>query len=762
MQCVNGSLGKDVARMTCPVCRNFIQPGADVCDNCGYVVPAGANPTKGAPKQQAAKGGKAAVVTPPPATSASRTCPNCGNPVAANADVCDNCGMLLTGSAPSTPAMTPAQLSAANICPNCGNAVGSNDKFCRKCGFNFVTAGLRAAATAPVSGTSGNAPATTGGPRLAVGSRLGDSGKYQITKAIGAGGMGAVFLATDTVLKRPVVVKALLEANDPDLAEQAVKEREFLADIKHPNIVGIYDFITQGTEGYIVMEFVSGQTILQIMEERNQPLSPDEAIGYILDVLPAFAYLHKLNYVYCDFKPQNMMLEKLKDGKEIIKLIDLGTVIKYEPNPKAVYGTHGYYAPEAVDHPSPQTDLYTICRSLAWMVSLFDLNNPQFGMPTFDQAPIFQNYPSLYRFLQKGTHRDPARRFQNAQDMIDQLQGVRRISAGGPAGVPVASLNFSSGSLHSTGRLTTSFGTQASIDERDSAADVLRQGDTALRAGSGTAALLLYNQAVKANPRSVDGRLRVVDVLLSENKLDEARAAVADVSRIDPRNWKVAWADGRIREAQGDFAGARRIYEELTTELPGELPPILALARVSAAQNDARQAEGLYRMVAQADSGNTEAAFGLANSLAAQGKWDDAVKALNNVGASSARFVDAQLLAADMILNRKPQRSPTDLAAAANGLQQIAGLADSPRYLLLRADLLRQMWEASKANALPPDVVVPTRDGGTPQQTGRTNARQIGSLAEEAYREYLNRNPADPDRDSIARRKFEVAPWRLA
>src|SRR5262249_9510235 len=152
-------------------------------------------------------------------------------------------------------------------------------------------------------------------------------GKYQIQNSIGSGGMGSVYLAYDLSLKRHVVIKGLLSENDPDLVEQSIKEREFLAALKHGNIVAIYDFISEGQTGYIVMEYVNGETLNTIMKRLRAPLAVPDAIRYILDILPAFDYLAKLDYVYCDFKPQNVMLETRQDGKEIVKLIDLGTVM---------------------------------------------------------------------------------------------------------------------------------------------------------------------------------------------------------------------------------------------------------------------------------------------------------------------------------------------------------------------------------------------------------------------------------------------------
>src|SRR6266540_3423781 len=125
----------------------------------------------------------------------------------------------------------------ARACPNCRQPLQPGDDICENCG----------AAPAPTS-------------RLNVGRVL--NHKYKITKAIGSGGMGAVYLAEDQILKRPVVIKVLLSSDDPDLATQSVKEREFLAAIKHANIVAIYDFFTVDTEGYIVMEYIQGKTAM--------------------------------------------------------------------------------------------------------------------------------------------------------------------------------------------------------------------------------------------------------------------------------------------------------------------------------------------------------------------------------------------------------------------------------------------------------------------------------------------------------------------
>ncbi len=149
-----------------------------------------------------------------------------------------------------------------------------------------------------------------------------------------------------------------------------------------------------------------------------------------------------MNLVYCDFKPQNVMLEVLKDGSKMVKLIDLGTVIPYEPHPKDVYGTHGFYAPEAVKTPSPETDLYTLCRTLAFLITEMDLANPVFGLPSIESYKALRDNPALYRLLAKGTHTNAKRRFHSAEQLADQLEGVLRQIEGGRAGQPTSSKLF--------------------------------------------------------------------------------------------------------------------------------------------------------------------------------------------------------------------------------------------------------------------------------------------------------------------------------
>jgi len=629
-------------------------------------------------------------------------------------------------------------------CPRCHQPRKAGSKFCNGCGLRYdsnVSAQLanQQAAGIPVRSTSS----------LKVGDLL--NAKYKITREIGEGGMGAVFMAEDQLLKRPVVIKALLSENDPSMIAQSIKEREFLAAIKHANIVSIYDFIATGQQGYIVMEYVHGKTLDQIIEDQGHPFEVADAIKYVLGILPTFAYLAKLNLVYCDFKPQNVMLEVLKDGSKIVKLIDLGTVIQYEPHPKDVYGTHGFYAPEAVKTPSPETDLYTICRTLAFLISEMDLASPVFGLPSIESYKAFRENPALYRLLAKGVHTNTKRRFHSADQLADQLTGVLRQIEGGQLGQPINSKLFISGMLTTTGKL--GLRGEAALDENDKAIDLLKAGDSSLRGTNYTSAIDFYQQAIRANRKSIDAHLRLAEILIEQGELDKAKREIEQARTIDPTNWKVTWYTARHFETKGALRDAADQYSELMSELPGELPPQQALARVYTAMGQYQQALGLFTGVLKAEPGNTEAIMGAADTLLKQKKWQDAIAILRNVNEATARYVEAQLLLCDIYLTNASSLQAQHLDMALDALQALSGKTEDPRYYLARGDIYRMLWQLARKQQLPAGKVIPGVQVVTP--------RKLGAVAEKSYQQYLRNTPRTAERETIIRRKLKVAPWRL-
>ena len=150
------------------------------------------------------------------------------------------------------------------------------------------------------------------------------------------------------------------------------------------------------------MEYVGGQSLKQLRQGSDGPAAPmpvAHAIAYLLEALPALAYLHARNLLYCDFKPDNVI-----QTEEQIKIIDLGGVRRMDDDSSDLYGTVGYQAPEVPrDGPSIASDLYTVARTLAVLVFDFrgfqDPGRYATSLPPASQVPVFQRYPGLHRFL---------------------------------------------------------------------------------------------------------------------------------------------------------------------------------------------------------------------------------------------------------------------------------------------------------------------------------------------------------------------------
>ena len=268
------------------------------------------------------------------------------------------------------------------------------------------------------------------------------------------GGMGWIYLARDhNVSDRWVVLKGLLNTGDDDAIAAALAERRFLAEVEHPNIVKIFNFVQHEGSGYIVMEYVGGKSLKQMLKDRSgdQRRATDaaagrQAIAYMLEILPALGYLHALGLLFCDFKLDNV----IQDG-DSLKLIDLGGVYRIDDACARSTGRSATRRPRSPrSGPSVASDLYTVGAHAGAAVHRLQ------GLPEHVLAhaarrrttvPLFAAHDSLYRLLLKGTAPEPDDRFQSAEEMADQLLGVLREVTVDPA---VGALGSTPSSLFET------------------------------------------------------------------------------------------------------------------------------------------------------------------------------------------------------------------------------------------------------------------------------------------------------------------------
>lgn len=714
------------AACTRPGCGGAIEDG--YCNRCGLAPEAPPTP-QSAPGSAAAGAGSGAA---PPAPNLAP--PSVGAPSASvtGATASTRTGVATTHSThlsqghlgaglvniPPVPARDPATAVLANP------QVAEAKRFCGKCGE-------------PVGRGRGGSPGRTEGfcphcgtafsfsPRLARGEIV--AGQYEVLGCLAHGGLGWIYLARDRHLSdRWVVLKGLLNTGDAAALEVAVAERRFLAQVHHPNIVGIYNFVqhpdsrTGEPAGYIVMEYVGGQSLRQILQAARATgasLAVPVALAYMIEVLPALGYLHEQGLVYCDFKPDNVI-----QTEDRLTLIDMGGVRRLDDEEGAIYGTVGYQAPEiATLGPSPSSDLYTVGRTLAVLTFPFSGYQSEYEhrLPDPATVPVLRDNDSFLRALQRATNADPAARFDSAGQMAEQLTGVLRevLSLADGLARPAFSGLFS-GEIQAIGvppmqqsGVSTSPPPAAEIvaalplpavDSEDPAAGFLATLSTL----DETQWYLALSAAVAGRPgtppavaESVETRFAFIRALIVGHDLDHAAASLArDVPAGD---WRTQWYSGLLELSRGNAPGARSAFDRVLAALPGEPAPKLALGLSAEAAGDLATAGRLFHTVWTVDHSFVSAAFGLARVMLATGDRGGAVRVLTAVPEVSSLYAPAQVAAIRVRLSPGPGGSngqnpaaisADDLGAAAaalSGLDLDAMLRQQLSAEVLRAGLDR-------------------------------------------------------------------------
>ncbi len=677
-------------RCTQPGCTGEIEDG--YCNVCGS--PAEAPPVTGGPSARSgsARTSSAARLSSSPIGSARA---GSSRPTRRLGSTRTSSQRLGAGITSVPPAPVPDPRSVIMKDPH----VAEDKRFCAKCG-------------APVGRSRDGQPGRTHGfcprcrtefsfePKLRAGDIV--SEQYEVLGALAHGGLGWIYLARDrNVSNRPTVLKGLLNTGDYDAYQAAVAERQFLAEVQHPLIVNIYNFALYENAGYTVMEYVGGSSLKQLLKARMaandgayNPFPPDQAIAYIVEILPAFGYLHSQGLLYCDFKPDNLI-----QAGDAVKLIDLGGVRRVDDYDSAIYGTVGFQAPEiATVGPSVASDIFTIGRTLA--VLLFEFLGYQStyvkSLPPVDDVAIFQRYDSLYRVLAKATAENPNDRFQSADELRDQLLAVlREVVAGdgpdGPARQSTPSVLFGAPAA-SGSTLTWDELPPLHPDPSDPAAAWLASvsiDDPGQRL-----------TALAAAPHdSVEVRLARGRAAIEAGRFAEADATIEQILTDDPWEWRAVWLAGLAALARDDAAAATTAFNTVLSQVPGELAPKLALGLACELSGERDLAQGLYRTCTAVDANYVApAAFGLARTALATGDIDGALAALDLVGPTSGAYVTARCTRADILAD-----SDKGLPALADAAATIEAVPIDPRQrqLLVANVLARALDHVRRSGAEP-------------------------------------------------------------
>jgi serine/threonine protein kinase len=277
---------------------------------------------------------------------------------------------------------------------------------------------------------------------------------YRIESKLGEGGMGVVYKARDTHLDRPVAIKVLPadKVADSGRKQRFVQEARAASALNHPNIVTIYDIRSQDSTDFIVMEYIAGQTLDELIAPKG--MRPAQALKYAVQIADALAKAHGAGILHRDLKPSNVMVTD--EGR--IKILDFGlakllepaessdgTILTAQPQTEegSVMGTPAYMSPEQAEGRKldGRSDIFSFGSVLYEMVTgrkpftgdsrLAMLTKILSEDPTLPSQLGTSIPPELEKIIMRCLRKDPARRYQTMADLKVVLEDVEEESGSG-------------------------------------------------------------------------------------------------------------------------------------------------------------------------------------------------------------------------------------------------------------------------------------------------------------------------------------------
>lgn len=255
--------------------------------------------------------------------------------------------------------------------------------------------------------------------------------RYEIQQIVGVGGMGAVYRARDKNFKaiRLVAVKEMIsQVSDKMIRKNLYKifEREanLLATLRHPAIPRIYDYFTIGDRAYLVLEFIQGRNLEQLLSDAKEFFPEEQVLSWAVEICDVLEYLHSLEpepIIFRDMKPSNIM----STLQNHISLVDFGIAKVFDSEQKnTMVGTQGYAPPDQYrGEATPEADIYALGATLHHLLTLHD---PQLEAPfSFGERPIRETNPhvsaELTAIVERALEYKPEDRFKSATEMKEAL-----------------------------------------------------------------------------------------------------------------------------------------------------------------------------------------------------------------------------------------------------------------------------------------------------------------------------------------------------
>lgn len=456
---------------------------------------------------------------------------------------------------------------------------------------------------------------------------------YRISEKLGEGGMGVVYRAEDLTLGRPVALKFISMAfgSEPTSKHRFVQEARASATLNHPNIATVYEFAESDEHSFIAMEYIEGQTLHELIDERS--FSVEEVVTIGEQIGSALVHAHARGVIHRDLKSSNVML----DAEGRAKVMDFGLAKIQESSfitqAGTAMGTAAFMAPEQFEggEPSPQTDLFAIGVILYHLATgRLPFDHPHYAAVMYSvlhedptpPAAVAATIPgALNEVILKALEKEPSRRYESAQSMADALKAVGR--GAGLTGDAVFGVSDVKGGVLSG---ATDFLSRLPSARHARAAFYIAPILGALVLGL----LFLTGDADDpTGPAAARAYVERATDRLSRGDTDGARTYLQQALASDS-TYAPAWGTwSALYVAAGDYDRAVAFAERAVELDPGYRTGLYNLAFALDERGELQRAESYYRMAIQVDSTFVEAYSALGHLLIRQSRTDEALDVLD-------------------------------------------------------------------------------------------------------------------------------------
>lgn len=489
-------------------------------------------------------------------------------------------------------------------------------------------------------------------PRLSPGSQLGHD-RYRIRRIVALGGMGAVYEAEDQHLHRPCAVKEMLDTfTEPKDRVQAVewfrREASMLHDLNHPAIPRVRDSFEDGGRYYLVMDFVNGRNLAEVLEQEGPEGLPETRVrNWGMQLCEVLSYLHHQNVIFRDLKPANVMI----GTDDRVRLIDFGIARSLRAqNEATVIVTFGFAAPEQMQgQAEPRSDVFSLGATLHRLLTHHDpVNNKPlvFNFPPV-RALRPDVSPGFEMVIMKALSPRPADRWTTIGEMGRAIRNLPLASTPLPknttgalgavshtpsrALLPFDELIVQSRSLLDQGRWQEAQKIARKAIESDKPNP---QGHKMLgivyarsRPPDAQRALAAYQEALRLNPNDAETHRLIGDVyLFLLQKPGEAMSAYQKALRLNPADFETHRFLGMCLEQTNQLENARQEYAEAVRLAPVYVPAHMSYGQLALRLERLGDAERAFVESLRLNPGLPIARHLLAQVYEKQGRMGEALR----------------------------------------------------------------------------------------------------------------------------------------